>query len=61
VRLSLKAHGGAADLGANTRPFLSQEGEQIDFFYRLQVMQGIEATGEQEFAQQGIQFGDVLR
>ncbi len=61
ARVALDTDRGATDLCRTAGPLLGQQGEQIDLFGMLEVLQGIQTAGQQEFANQGVEFRDILR
>src|SRR5262249_25791437 len=60
ARIALDTDRGATDFCCAACPLLGQQGEQINLFGMLEVLQGVQTAGQQEFTNQGVEFCDIL-
>src|SRR5215471_19639037 len=61
ARIALDTDRRATHFCCTACPLLGQQGEQINLFGMLEVLQGIQTAGQQEFTNQGVEFCDIVR
>src|SRR5262249_2279579 len=61
ARVALDTDRGAADFCRTACSLLGQQGEQIDLFGMLEVLQGVQTARQQEFIDQSVEFSDIVR